>query len=110
MNRPQNPDDIVRVASSSLREAFNASQIPGAIERGELTAHFLRDAHILQPESVGESYCTRGQMIRYVDARGTWIVEVFQYLRPDGSLGASGRMDPKRMRIGAEVWVVGERD
>ena len=88
---------------------FNNSQLPELIERGEITPRQLRDAHLEQPERVGESYCTRGQMLRYVDEGGTLLVEVFQYLRPDGSLGASGRPDPKRMRVGNEIWRVERR-
>ena len=45
-------------------------------------------------------------MIRYCDEQGALVVEVFQYLRSDGSLGASGLQDPKRMRVGNEIWRV----
>ena len=58
------------------------------------------------PERVGESHCTRGRMIRYCDIEGSLLVEVFQYLRRGGSLEASGLPDPKRMRVGGEIWRV----
>ena len=66
---------------------------------------YLRDAHLKEPERKGEPWCTRGQMIRYLDPDGQWVVEVFQYLRPDGSLGASGKPDPKRIRIGSTIFI-----
>ena len=102
---PLIPDAVTYVSPRILRDAFNNSQIPEDIEQERLTPYFLRDNHLENPERVAEERCTRGQMIRYVDQQGTWIVEVFQYMRPDGTLGASGRQDPKRMRVGNEVWV-----
>ena len=86
-----------------MRDTFNKSHLPEQIEKGLLGPVYLRDAHLRQ-ERRGEKLCTRAQMIRYLDADGVWIVEVFQYLRSDGSLGASGRQGPKRMRVGNEVW------
>jgi hypothetical protein len=105
MEAPQGPDAEVFVSPRILREVFNASQIPEQIERGELALRFLRNAHLNHPERVGEEWCTRGQMIRYLDGQGTLVVEVFQYMRSDGSLGASGRPDPKRMRMGNKIWI-----
>ena len=99
------PDVEVFVPPRILRERFNTSQIPALIEGGNLIAQYKRNDHLQRPETVGEQWCTRGQMVRYTDEQGLWMVEVFQYLRPDGSLGASGRPDPKRMRVGNEIWI-----
>lgn len=106
MQFPSEPYPVVRVPAAILRETFNSSQLPALLERGDITPQLLRDAHLEQPERVGEGYCTRGQMLRYLDEQGDLLVEVFQYLRPDGSLGASGRPDPKRMRVGNQIWRV----
>jgi hypothetical protein len=38
---------------------------------------------------------TRSMMVSYVDVRHHRIFLVHLYLRPDGSIGASGRPDPK---------------
>jgi hypothetical protein len=73
---------------------------------GQLRPMPLRDAHLTQPERRGEPWCTQGQMVRYVDADGQWLVEVFQYARPDGTIGASGMPDPKRLRVGSTIYVV----
>ena len=69
--------------------------IAQAILRPEL----LRDSHLEEPSRTGNPWCTRAQMIRYLGQDGRWLVEVFQYRRPDGSLGASGKPDPKRLRV-----------
>ena len=41
--------------------------------------------------------CTLSQMLAYVDASGTRVALVHQYLLADGRLGASGRPDPKEL-------------
>lgn len=38
--------------------------------------------------------------------RRTWVVEVFQYLRPNGVIGTSGKQDPKRIRIGETIFAL----
>jgi len=89
----------VRVSPWIIRQLFNESQYPRLIENGILRSKPLRNAHLTDPESVGEPHCTHGQLIRYYDHRGHMAVEVFQYLRPDNTIGASGRPDPKRLII-----------
>jgi hypothetical protein len=42
-------------------------------------------------------FCTRSQLISYLDDAGQEVARVHQYLQPDGTLGASGRPDPKRL-------------
>jgi hypothetical protein len=44
-------------------------------------------------------------MIRYYDSHGQWLVEVHQYLRPDNTIGASGKAEPKRLRLGRDIYI-----
>ena len=44
-----------------------------------------------------EPFCTRSQTITYRDRDGRRIAIVHQYLRQDGTLGASGAPDPKKL-------------
>src|SRR4030042_3869883 len=90
---------IERVPATTIRQAFNASQHPQNIANGEYEEQFLRNDHLKNPAEREEPTCTRSQAIRYFDADGRWIVEVHRYLRPDGTLGGSGREDPKRLRL-----------
>lgn len=87
---------------------FNESQYPEMIAHGQLVPKYpyLRDDHLKEPEKRGEPQCTHGQMIRYLDNNGRWLVEVFQYRRPNKTLGASGVPDPKRLRVGDTVFKV----
>lgn len=81
---------------------FNESQYPDMIARGKLVPEYLRDDHLKEPEKrkYPEPHGTRSQIIRYSDSNGQWVVVVHQYLRPDGTLGASGKQDPKRLPSG----------
>lgn len=88
---------MTQTSKTRIRQLFNASQYPAMIENGELEVEALRDSH-LKRKHHGEEPCTRSQTLRFKDAEGRWIVEVHQYLRQDGTIGASGQPDPKRMR------------
>jgi hypothetical protein len=44
-----------------------------------------------------EPFCTWTQEVFYIDANNDEIARVHQYLRPDGTLGASGLPDPKQL-------------
>jgi len=99
-------DKTQYVDAVSIRKLFNESQFPQMITSGQLVSAYLRNMHLINPSSVGEPWCTYAQMIRYVDETGRWVVEVFQYLRPDGSIGASGKADPKRIRLNDMVYIL----
>ena len=73
------------------------------ITAGALVPQFLRNDHLTSPSDRVEAPCTHAQMIRYLDSAGQLLVEVFRYLRPDGTLGGSGRPDPKRLRLGSAI-------
>ena len=47
--------------------------------------------------AANEPFCTQSQMVSYRDTENREIARVHQYLRADGSIGASGRPDPKRL-------------
>ena len=85
---------------------FNDSQYPRMIAEGLLKSEYLWNGHLQNPEDWQGPWCTHSQTIRYLDNQGQWLVEVHQYLRPDGTLGASGIPDPKRLRIGDTVYAL----
>lgn len=53
-----------------------------------------RESHRLPPPK-GEPECTKSQIVYYVTADDITVAVVHQYMRPDGSIGASGKPDPK---------------
>src|SRR5215831_17614223 len=98
-------ESVKRVSPETIRTIFNNSQYPSLIASGHLVPHILSDRILQNPNLRGEPQGTRSQTIRYVDLAGQWVVEIHQYLRPDGSLGASGRPDPKRLRIAGTIFI-----
>ena len=98
--------EVKYITEDSIREIYNASQYPSLITTGKLTKQYLSNSHLKEPEKRGEPWCTHSQFVRYCDEKGLWVVEVHQYLRPDNSLGASGKPDPKRLRVKNTVFTV----
>ena len=78
------------------------------IADGTLVPEYLRNNLLKEPDKrkYPEPHGTRSQTVRYYDSNGQWVVVVHQYLRPDGTLGASGKQDPKRLRVGNRVVIV----
>lgn len=79
-----------------MRQRFNKAQFVERVNAGALTSTTLEDRHPSLP-GANEPFCTRSQMISYRDPDGNELARAHQYLRPDGTIGASGRPDPKRL-------------
>ena len=83
---------------------FNEGRYVERVQSGELVELLGFDHHPCPP-GVNEPFCTRSQRVRYVDLqRGGTVAQVHQYLRMDGSLGASGRPDPKAILQGRTIY------
>jgi hypothetical protein len=90
MDRPSQ-----RITSAQLRKIFNGSELWERAQSGEFEERVLTAGHP-SPRDSGEPYCTQSQIVGYFELRGgRRIALVHQYLRPDGTVGASGRPDPK---------------
>jgi len=91
-----NPTTIRRITAQEMCEIFNREQYWEKLQRGELRAILLEDrvpALIQANEPPG----THSQMVSYRDSDDNEVARVHQYLRPDGTIGASGKPDPKRL-------------
>lgn len=75
---------------------FNEGNYEAQAGSGALTVRVASSRHPSAPRA-NVPYCTWSQIVQYLDASGTEIVTAHQYLQPDGTLGASGRPDPKRI-------------
>lgn len=95
-------DPIEWVSPDIIREIFNREQFYNQTLDGRLIARVMKDKHPETPPG-GEPYCTRSQIIYYYDLNQRAVAVVHQYLRRDGSLGASGRPDPKRLILGDRI-------
>jgi hypothetical protein len=97
-----------RITSAELRRIFNDDALWERAQSGEFEQRVLRARHPA-PRQSGEPYCTESQIVGYFLPNGTRIAMVHQYLRPNGSVGASGRPDPKAILKGGTIYLPGAK-
>jgi len=85
-----------------LYTTFNERRYVDRAARGELTAK-KRSSHWPTP-GAHEPPGTVSQFVLYLDG-GTLVAMAHRYLRPDGTIGASGNHDPKWVLDGSEILV-----
>jgi len=97
---------LVRVCTWRLRYEFNVGRF---VER---VNHDLRERvrRSPAPAALGEVPGTESHFITYQAQPGTVVAMAFCYQRPDGTLGGSGRIDPKWVLRGAEAWIPSHND
>ncbi len=86
------------VPAQALREVFNAGRYHERAESGELAIRVRADRHADRAVNQDDPTCTRSQFIEYFDGDQR-VAGAFLYRRPDGSIGGSGRPDPKLVVI-----------
>jgi hypothetical protein len=91
-----NPITVKRLSFEEMRKIFNDGEYWQKTQTGELSTAVLEQRHPALT-AANEPFCTYSQMVSYRDAAGNELARVHQYLRPDGSLGASKKPDPKRV-------------
>ena len=89
-------DDLMpqrrRIQASELRKMFNEGQYWERTTAGEFVALIEANRH---PAPSFEPFCTVSQSVHYYSHDAKKVAVVHQYLRPDGTIGGSGRPDPK---------------
>jgi hypothetical protein len=90
--------EAIEVAPEELRRRFNEGNYEDRKNAGEFR-EFERYSYHPSPPPAEEPECTHTQMIAYLDHEDCRIVNVHQFLRKDGTIGAKGRPDPKAMLI-----------
>jgi hypothetical protein len=84
---------------------FNEGGYWQKVERGQLHEKIIRDGHP-SPATSRQPFCTRSQILAYLDLTGRKVALVHQYVRTDGSLGGSGKPDPKQLYHKGVLYVV----
>ena len=99
LNPPGKPEER-SVSKDIIREAFNSGQFWERAQQGEFNLVLQYDKHYPLHEAarLNHPYCSRSQIVRYYDELGQ-VAVVHQIRSPDGSLGASGKPDPKYLRL-----------
>jgi len=107
-HRSNLPDPVEYVPPKALQDLFNAQDFTARATSGQIKIVIRKERHLLFPvaEAKGMPRCTVGQFVEYLDDQGQWIAQAYQYVKPDGSLGASGKPDPKRIRQGGKIWAL----
>jgi hypothetical protein len=75
---------------------FNALDYDALVAAGEASMIILKSGHPSPPRA-GLPSCTRSEIVAYLDQAGHRLAEAHRYVLPDGTIGASGRADPKRL-------------
>ncbi|MEW5982695.1 MAG: hypothetical protein AB1806_10030 [Acidobacteriota bacterium] len=83
------------VAGHHLRTRFNLGRYADRIAQGEFTAVPARRDRHLTKATRSMPPCTLSQVVAYSNHQGQLVAVVHQYRLADGSLGASGKPDPK---------------
>jgi hypothetical protein len=94
----QSPVPIVRINLTQMRALFNEESFLRLVQNGRIipvVAHSgtpAEDAVLALKLPPG----TKSQMLSYRDTNNLEMARAHQYLLPDGTIGASGKPDPKR--------------
>jgi len=84
---------------------FNNSTIPSQIKSGELRQELKWQGHPSPPRP-NLPHCTHSEILSFWDRKGKLVAMCHQYLRPDGTIGGSGKPDPKRVLLGDTIYFV----
>jgi hypothetical protein len=83
---------------------FNDGKYWEKVQNGTLLAKLMANNHPSSPKAPVPA-CTKSQYLIYINNAGQKVAAVHQYLRPDGTLGASGRPDPKELLIHGNLYI-----
>jgi hypothetical protein len=86
---------IIEVSIAELRRMFNEARYDERSRNGELYVKVLSEGK--PSPSAKQPPGTKSQLIGYFDAKGHEVARAHQYLLKNGSLGASGKPDPKKV-------------
>lgn len=100
MDRP--PEKLV--PARTIQTKFNEGRYYERTLLGEFRTQVLK-SRVPKHLHPGEPPGTLSQIVAYYGPQGR-VAIVHQYLRPDGSLGASGRPDPKQLLLEGTLLIV----
>ena len=105
-SRPSEKKGINWVAADKIRALFNKSQYYEKIKKGLLQEKVVKKTLLKYPKKKGEPQGTYSEIVRYREPKTGFILYAHRYKRPDGSIGASGKPDPKFLQIGGKLYKV----
>jgi hypothetical protein len=101
-------EKFVLVSVEKMRQMFNDGDYWNRAKRGEFLTS-TKKSHHPSPALAGAPFCTKSEYVVYRDKIfGDRIAEVHQYLKPDNTLAASGKPDPKRLLHDGVLYRIGQ--
>jgi hypothetical protein len=102
------PPIVVETDEMTLRSKFIIGDFEARLERGELSLRVMPGTEHPAPQAMiqplgGEPAGTLAHMLQIFDGPRL-VALVHEYLRPDGSRGASGKRDPKWLLLDGVVY------
>src|SRR6266700_671769 len=94
----------INVPPEELRKLFNDGGYWELAKEGKLLEKVYFEAP--PQKRSGEPPGTLSQIVAYLDGQGRQVAIIHQYLRKDGSLGGSGRPDPKKLFFKGNIYTV----
>jgi hypothetical protein len=95
---------LVYVSRQRIRALFNEGKYWTRARNGEFTLEHIYNKPA--PARAGQPRGTRSQIVAYINSNGDQIALVHQYLKPDGTLGGSGKPDPKELLQGEILYKI----
>src|SRR6516165_5634912 len=89
------PTPVVFVPAWRIRQLFNDNRFEQRLADGEFTAFLGRTDNHLTRQTRAMPPCTVSQMLGMRDANGRTVAMAHRYVLADGSIGESGKADPK---------------
>jgi hypothetical protein len=93
-----------RVSEARLRQIF-AAQLEAKINAGQYTTNPISEKN--PDKNKDFPIGTKSTLFEILNERGERIGTAHAYVLPDGSLGASGRLDPKSILVGNTLHILG---
>jgi hypothetical protein len=97
---------IKYVSATEIRRQFNDGRFEDLVAYNVLTERLIREGN--PTPTANQPPGTKSQVIAYMNQNGVQVAVVHRYLRPDGTLGGSGRPDPKKVFHKGQLYVLDE--
>src|SRR5277367_2152130 len=92
----------VRISRSTMRRHWRAL----GLETPEDNGYLVEPRHTRKCGTGTPPDCVLTEIVAYLDSFGREIARAERHLRADGSIGASGKADPKRIRVGDTLYLL----
>lgn len=95
---------LVYVSRQRIRALFNQGRYWERARNGEFTLEYIYNKPA--GREAGQTRGTKSQIVAYINSNGEQIALVHQYLKRDGTLGGSGKPDPKELLEGDVLYKI----